>query len=402
VRRFPNSAAAHFQLAYALGDNSLYAEGLAAFERARQLDPAYPHVDAQISWTYTQLGEHNKAIEAARRAVAREPNYSFAYQQLGESLYTGGKHEEALEAFQKNLALAPSDAWAYKRLADVYHTLDRYPEGFAVLMDAVERFPSDLVLAIDYGTSLLKNGEPEMGRRQLERAEAIAAEKLAETPSDVALMNNLGVTQEYQGKLDAALATYSRVLKSAPENSSDYTLALSNIASTHMKARRYSDAVTNFRRAFELSKNPGDQRMIVLSLFCAGQPAEALAEADKWFAANPSASHSGRYMGIHACTIAGFVPGADAAKYVAHAQALKDDKWPAPCVDYLAGKLSDQELLATDDNDKQTEARAYIGFKQVAAKNNAGLEHLKWVRDNGNRYYTETDQAIAYLLRNGK
>jgi tetratricopeptide (TPR) repeat protein len=401
VRRFPDYPAAHFQLAFALGDNNQFAQAITEFEKVRAMQPGYEHLDVQMSWTYTQLGEHAKAIDAARRAVAREPNYAFGYQQLGEALYAGGKNEEAVAAFQKASALNPSDPWGYKRLADTYNVLDRNRDALAVLQKAVERCPQELVLAIDYGTCLEKNGEHEEGLQQLARAQAIAEQKLAASPNDVQTINSLGVTQEYQGDLDAAAATYSRILAITDKNSSDHTLALSNLGNTSMKAHRYLEAASFFRRAYDISHQPGDQRMIVLSLFCAGNNAEALAEADKWLAANPHATHTGRYMGIHTHVIALGTPGADAARYLAVAQELNDPEWPAPCVDYLAGKISDADLLAkATDNDKLTEAHTYIGFKQVFAKNNAGIEHLQWVQKNGNPHYTETDQAIAWLMRN--
>ena len=88
--RFPQNAAAQFQLAMALGDNDKFADAIPAFERASRLDPNFPHLDTQLSWTCTQLGEHAKAVEAANRGVAREPDYAFGFQQLGDALLAAG------------------------------------------------------------------------------------------------------------------------------------------------------------------------------------------------------------------------------------------------------------------------------------------------------------------------
>jgi tetratricopeptide (TPR) repeat protein len=400
VQRFPHHPAAHFQLAFALGDNNQFAQAIAEFDKVRAMQPDYQHLDVQMSWTYTQLGEHAKAIEAAQRAVAREPKYTFGYQQLGEALYAGGKSEEAVTAFRNAIRINPSDPWGYKRLADTYNALDRFSDALAVLQEAVARCPQDLMLAIDYGTCLQNNGKRDESLQQLAHAQKIAQQKLAANPNDVQTINSLGVTQEYRGDLDAAAATYTRILGIADKNSGDYVQALNNLGSTSMKARRYLEAVNYYRRAFEISRQPVDQRMIVQSLFCAGQNADALAEADKWLAANAHATHAGRYMGIHAHLITLDTPGADAKKYLAVAKELNDPTWPAPCVDYLAGKISDTDLLAkATDDDKLTEAHTYIGFKEVFTNNNAGIEHLKWVRDHGNPHFTETDQAIAWLSR---
>jgi lipoprotein NlpI len=55
--------------------------------------------------------------------------------------------------------------------------------------------------------------------------------------------------------------------------------------------------------------------------------------------------------------------------------------------------------LATD-NDKQTEAHAYLGLDLVhAGKREAAREHLEWVVANGNKDFLEVQLAAAELKR---
>jgi len=75
--------------------------------------------------------------------------------------------------------------------------------------------------------------------------------------------------------------------------------------------------------------------------------------------------------------------------------------WPYPVIEYLQQKLTAEELLArATDNDKQTEAHAYIGLAlSLNGEREAALEHLRWVRENGNRNFVEYPLALSELAR---
>ena len=79
---------------------------------------------------------------------------------------------------------------------------------------------------------------------------------------------------------------------------------------------------------------------------------------------------------------------------------LKTD-WPYPVVQLLQGELDEPGLmiLATD-NDKQTEARCYLGLQElIANRPDAASAHFTWVRDHGNKTYDEYVIALAELKR---
>lgn len=78
--------------------------------------------------------------------------------------------------------------------------------------------------------------------------------------------------------------------------------------------------------------------------------------------------------------------------------------WPYPIVRHLLGELSAQALLnlATDD-DKKTEAQAYVGINlSLSGKPEEALVHLSWVKDNGNKGFIEYALAAAEFNRMGK
>jgi tetratricopeptide (TPR) repeat protein len=83
--------------------------------------------------------------------------------------------------------------------------------------------------------------------------------------------------------------------------------------------------------------------------------------------------------------------------------ATKSDasSWPFPVVQYLQRKLTADELLAlATDNNKQTEARAYIGMDlSINGEREAALAHLRWVAENGNKNFVEYPLALSEIKR---
>jgi lipoprotein NlpI len=75
--------------------------------------------------------------------------------------------------------------------------------------------------------------------------------------------------------------------------------------------------------------------------------------------------------------------------------------WPYPVLQYLNGSLSLSELLVqAKTNDQQTEAHAYAGLDlSIKGERDAALEHLRWVRDKGNRRFVEYEIAMVEIAK---
>ncbi|MEO6392493.1 MAG: tetratricopeptide repeat protein [Pyrinomonadaceae bacterium] len=80
---------------------------------------------------------------------------------------------------------------------------------------------------------------------------------------------------------------------------------------------------------------------------------------------------------------------------------LSSADWPAPVFQYLRKEVTADQLLAlATDNDKMTEARAYIGFDlSYAGKKVEARPYLEWVVTNGNKRFEEYLLAQAELKR---
>ena len=77
--------------------------------------------------------------------------------------------------------------------------------------------------------------------------------------------------------------------------------------------------------------------------------------------------------------------------------------WTFSIAQYLRKEIKADDLikLATD-NDKMTEARAYIGLEQSLSGNrDEALTNLRWVKENGNQDFYEYHLAVSELRRIG-
>jgi len=75
--------------------------------------------------------------------------------------------------------------------------------------------------------------------------------------------------------------------------------------------------------------------------------------------------------------------------------------WPYPVLQYLNQTLSLSEMLAqAKDNDKLTEAHAYAGLElSLNGKRTEALDHLRWVKEKGNKNFDEYSLALAEIDR---
>jgi serine/threonine protein kinase/Tfp pilus assembly protein PilF len=114
----PKSARAHAQLArvHWVGKGDLRA-GIAALERAVEINPQFGYAHHQLAYLYTELGDYAAAEREARKAVDLQEQYISgeegflvvgAHTRLGYVFYRQGQYEDALAEYQKELLFLSS------------------------------------------------------------------------------------------------------------------------------------------------------------------------------------------------------------------------------------------------------------------------------------------------------
>jgi len=102
----------YFQRAYERQVNGDYDAALSLYSQS--ID-AYPTAEAYTfrGWTYSFLGDYDKAIAECLRAIDVDPDFGNPYNDIGAYLIETGKHDEAIPWLQKATRAPRYDAHCY-------------------------------------------------------------------------------------------------------------------------------------------------------------------------------------------------------------------------------------------------------------------------------------------------
>lgn len=90
-----------------------YAEAIAKYTQAIELDPSNVVYLLNRAAAFSSLGQHDQAIADAEKAIGLDPNFSKAYSRMGLAKYASGDAKGAMDAYKKGLEIegsTPSDA----------------------------------------------------------------------------------------------------------------------------------------------------------------------------------------------------------------------------------------------------------------------------------------------------
>ncbi|HEX8775902.1 MAG TPA: tetratricopeptide repeat protein [Pyrinomonadaceae bacterium] len=294
-----------------------------------------------------------KDIQSAPLSEA-EANYY-----LGDLQLHGNYQNEAEELLQKSLALDPGFALSRISLSMLRLRQQRLDEAKKFAQEAISLSPGNYLGYLYYAEALMQEKQYE---------EAIKTYKQAALLKPDAWRIHAGLAHAYLalGQDSEASKAFSAALRLEPRTS-----YLNRIYSyTALRMGRGSLAAVN--AAIYLRREGWrDKHSLYMALVV----------------------HYGYRMSKQT---------KEAAKVLEDSTALGDTSgWPYPVIEYLQQKLTADELLArATDNDKQTEAHAYIGLAlSLNGEREAALEHLRWVRENGNRGFIEYPLALSEIAR---
>lgn len=200
---------------YARGDPRDLDIALAMLRRARELDPNYPDVHAELSNTFLILDRRtnpgpeerrlqlDSAVVAARRAIELDPDFAPGYAALGFALDLRGDRDAALQAHQRAVHINSSLSAG---LANVYeYSFGRLDEAARWWKPALRADPTNRFIVFLAGRTYVHLGMPDRARPLLEKAIALA-------PGFSWPVYYLSLTYLQQGRPEEARATIRRML----------------------------------------------------------------------------------------------------------------------------------------------------------------------------------------------
>lgn len=189
-------------------------KGMAACERAIQIDPELPEaLAARARMLYAQK-KSAEAIEYARRAIERKPDCEGAYWTFGQACFISDRWEEAAAVAEKAVEAAGDDYNTYIPFANIMERLGRHDDAvrlrelqLTALERHIERVPEDVRARILTATMYAGSGR---------EAEAIRAVEMALTlrPNDPNIQYNAACAYGILQKKAEALALLRKAKQS--------------------------------------------------------------------------------------------------------------------------------------------------------------------------------------------
>jgi tetratricopeptide (TPR) repeat protein/Ni/Co efflux regulator RcnB len=220
-----------------------------------------------------------------------------------------------------------------------------------------------------------------------------------ETPADFAAHFHLASALRKADRFTDSLKEFERA-RSLNDGSADAWFGGSLVA---LSMNRDTESEAALRQVFLLDPKPGWYYSHARTALGAGRYELAVRDVRRFLELSGWADESGPYAAFVA-VIAHWRLGqkAEADSLLQQAAAAVNPKsWVASVTQYLQGTIADDEILSrAKDGGQRTEAHTYAGMKMLlAGQTDAAVTHFKWVKERGERNYTEHGMALAELKR---
>lgn len=403
-----DEALADYEQAIALDPNSALARGLrggllarigkndralADFESVLKARPEDAGGYKDRGGLLVRMGRNEQAIADLDHAIALDSRNAASYLNRGAAHSNLGHYELAIADLEKSIDLDPKDPKSHTNLGLALFMVGSYDRSMEELSEAVRLSPRNAIVRLNRGNVYAKLGF---------REQAIADYGESER-ADPKLMASLGGSSrllETMGRQSLAMLDQKRVTLARPGAGE----ASSALERGHaLRAREdWKGAISEFDRAIEL--DPGRPEAYVArgwSRFCAEVP-DAEVDAQAYLKLRGWDDRFSPYMALLGLL------SARRAGHEEEGRRLLDEAiansppglWPLPILLCLRHDLTVAAVLEkAKGTTQEAEAHAVIGLELLRrGDRKGGIEHLRWVRDNGPAKSIFFDVARAALL----
>ncbi len=356
-------------------------EALATFELEIKRDPKQVKGWGRRAACYMLLGKYELAVKDYDEVIRLAPNSAGAFNGRGMAKSELKDYAGAIKDYDQAIKLNGKLAWAYNNRGLAKRYLKEYASAIEDYNDAIRLDPK-------YATAFNNRGAVKYEQKQYEAAiqdyeEAIRLDKYFAWPH-----NNIGFARRAMNDLTGALAAYDQAIELDPK----YSLAYRNRGDIKRDLGKFDEAILDYEQAMRLSPNdawPVFNRAIVKLIRRDQSAAQGFQEVIKLQGWQGDRSVYAAIFGYFAAKLTGNTDSAN--KFLEAAKGKVNQEWPVSALAYLRGEINEEALLKQADNqDKETEARCYIGLNKLASnENEAAQEQFQWIKEKGNRIYTE-------------
>ena len=428
--RAQSTAQESFKLAIACPQTD-YDCQITNYTRGIELNAAVPQAYLNRGYAYRMKGDTDLAIADFTKAIELKPDYALAYGNRSDAYNKKGNFDLALADVNKLIQLVPDNALALNDRGYIYRRMGKKESALADLDRSIQLFGNDpkAYLAyfnrgllrcsqgcsdlafVDYEKAIQLN--PNFAEAYVERgsvydlkhrfdlAMADYNKALELKPNLPRAYNGRGWIYQQQGFYDRAIAEYTTAIRVDPT----YATAYCNRGVAYAAIGEFDRAIADDTKALELDPNLNDgiYRSRALAYFQKAENENAYRDTVVYMKRNGLKGEEAPYgimIGYLALRKDGDAARADAF-LKSWLKVVKPADWSTQVLKYFDGQMNSDELLAlATDNDKQTEAHAYIGEVLLAeGKRGEAFEHFNWVKNSGNKTFVEYTISMAELTR---
>ncbi|MCX6027647.1 MAG: tetratricopeptide repeat protein, partial [Chloroflexi bacterium] len=216
----PDYGEAHNNLGILWSARGDHPRALPAFERAVALEGTRPQWLRNLGDAYIEHFRYIAALAAYDCALAIDPGDVECWSVRGFALRGLRRPDEAIASFQRALAIAPSHVDSLSRLAIVLKEQKRLDEAVVAMTKATEIDPANVRLLANFAAIYEAKGE-------CARVRELAARAVEIDPAYPEAYNVLAYREWEEGRYDAALALYQKVLALDPgDRTANFSLGL--------------------------------------------------------------------------------------------------------------------------------------------------------------------------------
>ncbi len=363
-------------------------------ETAIALDPSHAEWIAARGGVFAWLGQPERAFEDFAEALRMDPTLADCYYDRARLYTDQGKIDLAIADYTEAIRYMGQVGSFYLERAKLKERKGLRKEALADTADAKQRAgPKNWSLLFDCGYFYGQLGEHQ-------KALATYNEAIRRNPAFSMALANRANELEALGRTEEAHADRLAAVKLDPQN----VYARNALGAEHHKKGEYERAIEEYTAAIDA--DPKFHHAIYnrfLSHCVLGRLDAAVTDASRYLAVHGWAGEEAMYCALVRSVVARRAEGDGPATTLLSEAAAKCDRgtWPHPILRHLNGELSLDELLRLSDNtEKMTESRGYVGLiLSAAGQREQALPHLRWVRNEGKKTLTEYQLAMAELKR---
>ncbi|MBX9670058.1 MAG: tetratricopeptide repeat protein [Candidatus Obscuribacterales bacterium] len=336
-----------------------YKEAVPEYREAIRLDERFVAANINLALSLNKLGQYKEAVARATAALKYNPWSDYAFVHRARAYEGLGQNDKAIKDWTQAIANDRDNPGYYYDRSRCWTKLNNKAEA-----EKDQRKVLSMPASSAYAKEL--QGRLYLDRKDFKTAISLFTAAYEEDPRAIVVLHDRGLCNASLGNYKAAMDDYNTCLKSDPKYSHCYYLrGVAQMASGNMK-QGAADL-----RTFLTQSNWNPPHAIYAVAYCA-------------LADRRNNNESGASALLKECR-------------------KRDpmNQWPSGVIRYLSGETSADEVLKeANTNDLLTEAKAYIGFDLITkGKKSEGLQHLKWVKDNGNKSFSEYQVSVAELRR---